>query len=95
MTNLEVERFRLGILQQAWGNGKGAIKTNLGRVLFEDAYFQILLRDAITSQVLGVMKQGWIKSEGFLHCLGVCSALNWSPPCSPHHLVEILVMVDK
>ena len=69
MTDLDVERFRLGILQQAWGNGKGAIKMNLGRVLFEDTYFQILLMDAMTSQVLEVMKQGWT------FCMVLVSAL--------------------
>lgn len=43
MTDLEVEGFRLGILQQTWGNGKEGIQVNLGRVLIEDTYFQILL----------------------------------------------------
>lgn len=43
MTDLEVEGFRLGILQQTRGNGKEGIQVNLGRVLIEDTYFQILL----------------------------------------------------
>lgn len=43
MTDLEVEGFRFGILQQAWGNGKEGVKVNWGRVLIEDTYFQLLL----------------------------------------------------
>lgn len=45
MTHLVVEGFRFGILQQVWGNGKGAIKVNLGSVLFEDISSQILMMD--------------------------------------------------
>lgn len=44
MTDLEVEGFRLDILQQAWGNGKEDIKMNLGRALMEDTSCQILLK---------------------------------------------------
>lgn len=68
MTHLVVERFRFGVLQQTWGNRKRGTKVNLGRVLFEDIYFPNsydACAVAMTSQVLGIMKQGSIRSDGF------------------------------